>query len=58
MFDMMVDEREGGVAAALSRLARRYFSPKYPNISIWVFEYFHPNISIWVFLLKLPIFEK
>ena len=28
MFDMMVDEREGEVAAALSRLARRYFSPK------------------------------
>ena len=54
---MMVDEREGEVAAALSRLARRYFSL---NISIWVFpvEYFHPNISIWVFLFQLPIFEK
>ena len=52
---MMVDEREGEVAAALSRLARRYFSP---NISIWVFQYFHPNISIWVFLFQLPVFEK
>ena len=43
---MMVDDREGEVAAALSRLARRYFSPKYPNISIWVFQYFHLSISI------------
>ena len=43
VFDMMVDDREGEVAAALSRLARRYFSP---NISIWVFQYFHLSISI------------
>ena len=47
VFDMMVDERQGEVAAALSRLARRYFSYKYFNICLLA-GISHANILIFV----------